>query len=116
MATKLPVERIDIIEGPNLQFFLDCLRDAVPREGRAGYSLTIFSKVVLHYEDDSSEEVKNLAVQAVGIRYLGNIANRSTQFKFVITVSGRQQTFEGHYDTQSRKGSLSRKGRLSALK
>lgn len=116
MASKLPVERIDIIEGPNLQSILDCVRDAVPRDGRQGYSLAVFNKAVLHYDDDSSEEVQNLAVQAVGIRYLGNIADRSTQNKFVVTVSGRQQTFEGHYDTHSRKGSLSRKGRLGALK
>ena len=109
MATTLVVERIDIIEGPNLDELLRGLKFAVAREEGLPRGLSITFKEAILFGEDGTELVelgRLFQPQLVGIRYLGNEAMPSTRDDFVITVKS-WTTFEGHYNTHSRKGSLS---------
>ena len=112
MATTLIVERIDILEGPNLDALLQAFKQAVSRsadEGRVYVMTARFREVV--FFDEDGKEINDLgrtafAPKVVGIRYVGNDASSSTSDDFVITVKS-WTTFEGHYNTHTRKGSLS---------
>ena len=108
MATELVVERIDIIEGPNLDELLRALKHAVPREDGVRHGISVrFDKVV--FFGVKGEEIDELGQmfmpKLVGIRYLGNMITTSTCDDFVVTVRS-WTTFEGHYNTHTRKGSL----------
>jgi hypothetical protein len=113
MATTLVVERIDIIEGPNLDELLRALKHAVPRPDGLPKGINVeFKEVVFFGRAEGDLEVRQLAElgylfapKLVGIRYLGNDANPATRDDFVITLKS-WTTFEGHYNAHSRKGSV----------
>ncbi|MDB5177938.1 MAG: hypothetical protein JWO61_321 [Candidatus Saccharibacteria bacterium] len=108
MTTTLVVERIDIIEGPNLDELLRGLKLAVAREQGLSRGLSITFQEAVFFGGDGVELIelgRLFQPQLVGIRYLGNEATPSTRDDFVITVRS-WQTFEGHYNTHTRKGSL----------
>jgi hypothetical protein len=109
MATTLPVKRIDILEGPNLDGLLEGLKFAVLRDEMAHQIAVRFDEVA--YFAESGEEYAALGrtffPSVVGIRYLGNEASSSTRDDFVVTVYMGGMTFEGHYNVHTRKGSLS---------
>lgn len=114
MATTLPVERIDILEGPNLDELQRAFKHAVSRDDGVPMGMSLrFEEVVFFGTVGDETEVREMpelgrgfAPKLVGIRYLGNDAKSSTRDDFVITVVS-WTTLEGHYNTHSRKGSLS---------
>jgi hypothetical protein len=109
MATKLEdVERIDIIEGPNLDELLRGLKFAAPREEQPKGISVRFDEVVFFTEDgeEIAELGKTFLPTLVGISYLGNESSSATRDDFVIKVKS-WTTFVGHYNVHSRKGSLS---------
>ena len=114
MATTLTVERIDIIEGPNLDGLLRHFKYAAPRPDQFPMGMHLrFEEVVFFGTAGEETEVRQFTElgdsfipKLVGLLYLGNDASSATRDDFVITVKS-WTTFEGHYNTHSRKGSLS---------
>ena len=108
MATTLQIERIDILEGPNLDDLQRAQKFAVVREGLSVPVSARFGEVV-YFGEDGKELVefgRTFAPQVIGIRYLGNEPSRETRDEFIITVRFTGRTFEGHYNVRTRKGSL----------
>ena len=110
MDATLTVERIDILEGPNLKGLLFAFEHAAIRpDGFSGEVNLRFDNVV--YLDDAHKEIDELSgrifnPKLVGICYLGYNPSSETRDDFVITVSIINITFEGHYNAHTRKGSL----------
>lgn len=106
MATTLAVERIDIIEGPNLNGLLCYFKYAAPRPDGLPTGIHLgFEEVVFFGTAEDETELRQLdelgdsfVPLLVGIRYLGNNASSATRDDFVITVKS-WMTFEGHYNT-----------------
>jgi hypothetical protein len=109
MAATLPVERIDVLEGPNLDGLLEGFKFAVVRDGMPYQTAVRFDEVVYFAEGgkEYAELGRTFFPYVVGIRYLGNEASSSTRDDFVVTVYMGGMTFEGHYNVHTRKGSLS---------
>jgi hypothetical protein len=109
MATTLPVERIDILDGPNFDGLLKGLKFAASRDESVPPISVRFEEVV--YFAEGGSEVTELGrmcfPKIVGIRYLGNEASPSTRNDFIVAVYMGGMTFEGHYNVHTRKGSLS---------
>lgn len=115
MTTTVKVERIDIVEGPNLEGLLKpwLLKSAYAEEGKAlpGGVHEIYLRFdEVHFMDESGVAIEELgttlmpALVAIGL--LGGDATTRNREEFVITVSTAFGTFTGHYNTRSRKGSL----------
>jgi len=109
MATTLDVERIDILEGPNLDGLLEGFKFAAPRD-ELHQQISVRFEEVAYFAKGGEEIVelgKTFFPRIVGVRYLGNEASSSTRDDFVVTVFMGGMTFEGHYNVHTRKGSLS---------
>lgn len=115
MTTTVTVERIDIIEGPNLEGLLQpwLMRESVEE---AGFSLGT-SDVHLRFDEVRYMRDEWIADEELGITFypllvgiglLGGEATTRKRENFVITVSSALGTFTGHYNTRTRKGSLAR--------
>lgn len=110
MTPSVIVERIDILDGPNLKSLLEGFRFATRRE-ELNFAINLkFNEVV--FIDESGVEIQELGRLytpiLAGIRYLGYEPKPDTRDDFVITVRSGMGTFEGHYNTHSRKGMLLR--------
>jgi len=101
MTEAVIVERIDIVDGPNLQGLLEAF-------GADGVSANVFNSVLLDTNGvNVSAEVGRLQASMIAIRYLGNV-RPAVKRDFVLTFSTTYGLFEGHYSVHSRKGSLGR--------
>jgi len=114
MTTTVSVERIDILEGPNLEGLLRSFPLAAALEDQGEESLprsveTWFKEVRFYDEQGFDLRLQlagALSFRGVlnGIRYLG--LTRDNKHDFVIFVDSSLGTFGGLYNTKTRKGSL----------
>lgn len=114
MATKLIVERIDILDGPNLKGLLQAYELAVPQPGGFPQGMRArFDRVVFYGrtdEDSVAHPIDELGTvfdpQVVGIQHLGGVPTPETRHDHIIKVAFGGWTFVGHYNTLHRKGCL----------
>lgn len=116
MTTTVIVERIDIIEGPNLEGLLKpwLMKEAIEEAGKS----LVVSDIHLRFDEVRYMRDEWTADEELGMTFLpllvgiGLLAGDTTARKredFVITVSSALGTFTGHYNTRTRKGSLAKK-------
>ena len=114
MTDTVTVERIDIIEGPNLEGLIRPwqITEAAMPPGNRQVSLR-FDEVRYMSDRESWTPIEELGVtfmpELVAIGRLGGTAMTRTRADYVITVHCALGTFEGHYNTKTRKGVLRRK-------
>ena len=115
MTTTVTVERIDIIEGPNLTGLLEpwLMKEAIEEAEKIFAPPDVhlrFNKVRYMRDEWNADEELGMTFLPllVGIGLLGGDTTARKREDFVITVSSALGTFTGHYNTRTRKGSLAR--------
>lgn len=112
MTGTVTVERIDILEGPNLEGLLRSFTvpSGLDREIEVNAR---FDRIKLYTGDGDDaaailgDDVVSYTGVLLGIRYLG--LEPGLRHDFIITLKTSLGTFEGHYNVHSRKGSLGRR-------
>ncbi len=115
MTATVNVERIDIIEGPNLTGLLQpwLTKEAIEEADKVFAIPDIhlrFNEVRYMRDEWTADEELGMTFLPllVGIGLLGGDTTTRKREEFVITVSSALGTFTGHYNTHTRKGSLAR--------
>ena len=115
MTATVNVERIDIIEGPNLTGLLEpwLTKEAIEEADKVFAIPDIhlrFNEVRYMRDEWTADEELGMTFLPllVGIGLLGGDTTARKREDFVITVSSALGTFTGHYNTRTRKGSLAR--------
>ena len=115
MTTTVNVERIDIIEGPNLEGLLQpwLMKEAIEDANKVFAIPDIhvrFEEVRYMRNEWTADEELGVTFHPllVGIGLLGGDVKSRKRDDFIITVSSALGTFTGHYNTRTRKGSLAR--------
>ena len=113
MTDSVDIDRIDIVEGPNLEGLIKpwLMAEAEMQPQNRPVALR-FDRVHFYVGDSRvpSEELGSAYMPyLIALGTLGGVWMTRTRADYVITVASAAGTFEGHYNTKTRKGSLRRK-------